>query len=93
MRQAEWEQVKHLAEYEGDTLLTEGFIHCSTHRQVAGVIERYFKPGEALVVLHIDTSKLLAPIKYEASTGGELFPHVYGVIPIVAVVRAEVWPG
>lgn len=93
MREADWETAKHKADYEGDTLHSEGFIHCSTRDQVAGVVNRYFQPGDSLVVLHIDEGKVVVPIKYEASTGGEFFPHVYGSIPMAAVTRVEPWQG
>jgi uncharacterized protein (DUF952 family) len=67
----------------------EGFIHCSTHEQVQGVLDRYFQNQTDLVLLHIDETKLTAVVKYEPSTIQELFPHVYGPINMDAIVRTE----
>jgi uncharacterized protein (DUF952 family) len=39
------------------------------------------------VLLHIDPARLQAPVRYENLEGGrELFPHVYGPVPVSAVV-------
>ncbi len=42
-------------DYTGDTLQTEGFIHCSTASQVLEVANQRFKGQSGLVVLLIDT--------------------------------------
>jgi uncharacterized protein (DUF952 family) len=40
-----------------------------------------------LILLHIDPTRLDAKVVYENLEGGEqLFPHVYGPIPVPAVV-------
>ncbi|MGC0337975.1 uncharacterized protein (DUF952 family) [Streptomyces sp. SLBN-8D4] len=45
-----------------------------------------------LVVLVIDPARLDVPLKYEApAPGAEEFPHVYGPIPVDAVVDVEPW--
>ena len=48
-----------------------------------------------LVVLVVDPDRLTAPVRFEAmEPGGEEFPHVYGPIPVDAVVDVEPWaPG
>ncbi len=83
---AQWRSAQRAGTYEGDTLGTEGFIHCSTMQQVAVVANRVFRGREGLVVLHIDESRLSAPVKYENLEGGEeLFPHIYGPLNAAAV--------
>ena len=73
--------------YTADSLETEGFIHCSTPAQVIWVANMRFRGRTDLVLLHIDPTRLDARIVYENLEGGEqLFPHVYGAIPISAVV-------
>lgn len=66
-----------------------GFVHCSTWAQIEGVA-RYVYPGElTLTLLVIDPSLVAADIRYENLDGGsELFPHIYGELPMAAVVRA-----
>jgi uncharacterized protein (DUF952 family) len=85
-----WQQALKQGFYQAPSLAAEGFIHLSTEAQVAGVLERYYKGQTNLLLLHVDESKLLAELKYElAPSVNELFPHVYGVINIDAVVKAE----
>jgi uncharacterized protein (DUF952 family) len=35
---------------------------------------------------------LTAPLKWEVSRGGGLFPHLYGALPVDAIRRAEKLP-
>lgn len=68
---------------------TEGFIHCSTHEQVPGVLQRYYAGVNDLILLHIDETKLSAELKFEEATNKELFPHVFGPINKNAIVKIE----
>ncbi|MGE0599534.1 MAG: DUF952 domain-containing protein [Dehalococcoidia bacterium] len=85
---AVWEAARASGTYRGDSLENEGFIHCSTAQQVAGVANAVFGGVEGLVVLHIDESRLASPVMYENLEGGEeFFPHVYGSINSEAVAQ------
>lgn len=76
--------------YTADSLETDGFIHCSEEQQVPWVLQRHFSGRTGLLLLHIDPSRLDAEVKYENLEGGtELFPHVYGPIPVSAVVEVS----
>jgi uncharacterized protein (DUF952 family) len=75
----------------GRTLADEGFIHCSRGDQWTGVRDRFYSDvAEALLLLQIDTDRLDVPVLDEAGEPGsaETFPHVYGPIPLDAVVKA-----
>lgn len=66
------------------------FIHCSTGRQVRAPWRALYAITIDLVMLLIDERALTAPLRYEAASPGEdEFPHVYGSIPVSAVVAAE----
>jgi uncharacterized protein (DUF952 family)/ribosomal protein S18 acetylase RimI-like enzyme len=66
------------------------FIHCSTGRQVRTPWRTLFAEATGLVLLLIDESAIDSPVRYEAPAPGEDgFPHVYGPIPVSAVVAAE----
>ncbi len=85
-----WEAARQQGFYEAASLALEGFIHCSKKEQVAGVLERYYKNQTDLLLLHIEESKLTAPLKYElAPSVNEEFPHVFGRINLDAVVDVE----
>jgi uncharacterized protein (DUF952 family) len=84
-----WEQVRNEPLYRHESLAAEGFIHCSYEAQIDGVIERYYADTDELVILTIDTDKLAARLVAEPSTGGEVYPHIYGPLNMAAVVNAE----
>lgn len=82
----DWDRQADQAEYEAESLHTEGFIHLSTEEQVAGVLERYYQHVPDLLLLHVDPNKLTHPLRYEAATNNEHFPHLYGALNKDAVV-------
>ncbi len=87
---AEWELALKEGFYVAPSLLAEGFIHLSKAHQVAGVLERYYSGQTGLILLTVDPSKLTVPLKYELAPAlHEWFPHVYGTIPVEAVVAVE----
>lgn len=89
-----WEQSLaegvHTGSTRGIELAQEGYIHCSTAAQWPGVVERFYHDTSELLLLHVDETKLDAPLVYEQlGDAPEPFPHVYGPIPITAVVEVE----
>ncbi|WP_326703559.1 DUF952 domain-containing protein [Streptomyces cyaneofuscatus] len=105
-----WEAARGTGTYEmstrGRTLQAEGFIHLSLPHQLPGVARMLYGDGSRdgseggagghdLVVLVVDPARLTAPVRYEAmKPGGEQFPHLYGPLPVEAVVevrRYEDW--
>jgi uncharacterized protein (DUF952 family) len=82
-----WDDALAKGAYTADSLATEGFIHCSEERQLAWVIQKHFPGRTGLLLLSIDPARLDAEVRYENLEGGtELFPHIYGAIPVSAVV-------
>ena len=85
-----WQKAVQQGFYEAESLAKEGFIHTSKVEQVAGVLERYYKNQSNLFLLHIDETKLSAPLKYElAPSVNEEFPHIYGTLNLDAVIKVE----
>ncbi len=83
----QWEAAKNLGTYRGDTLASEGFIHCSTLAQVIGSANRFFKDRTDLVILSIDVDLVKSEIRYEGAEENNLFPHIYGELNIDAVIQ------
>ena len=77
----------------GVTLEQEGFIHCSTRDQIEATANRFYGDVSQLVVLTIDQAAVPSPIRFEPPFPGstELFPHIYGPLPISAVTTATFW--
>ncbi|GAA0370995.1 DUF952 domain-containing protein [Microbispora corallina] len=89
----DWAEAVRAGEYRvstlGRTLEEEGFIHASADlEQAFGVARRFYRDvAEPLVLLHIDVDRLGAPVRFEVPDGmSEAFPHIYGPIPVAAVV-------
>lgn len=69
--------------------LTDGFIHLSSRIQVVETVRRYFAGQAELLLLTIDAGQLGDTLRWEPSRNDDLFPHVYGVIPLTAVTSVD----
>jgi uncharacterized protein (DUF952 family) len=77
-------------EYRPARFADEGFSHGSYLRQVTAVANRLFRGRADLVLLEIDPARLTCRIVDENLEGGaELYPHIYGPLPMSAVVRVD----
>ncbi len=66
--------------------LADGYIHLSTADQLQGTLDKHFAGQVGLVIAEIDLAVVSDMLKWEVSRGGALFPHVYGVLTMAAVV-------
>ncbi len=60
--------------------LKDGYIHFSTSKQVPETARLHFHGVENLMLLAVPHEKLGTELKWEASRGGQLFPHLYAVL-------------
>jgi uncharacterized protein (DUF952 family) len=86
-RRDAWQRAQTLGVYRGDTLDTQGFIHCSHPGQVAEVANNRFQGQADLLLLCIDESRLGSELRVEEGESGQLFPHIYGPLNLDAVVQ------
>ena len=70
----------------------DGFIHFSTADQAAETAAKHFAGQRDLVLVAVDAARLGPALKYETSRGGALFPHLYGPMPLSAVVWTKPLP-
>lgn len=76
--------------YSPTSLAVEGFVHCSSRNQLPRVAVTVFAGREDLILLEIDPGRLSAEVVWEDLYDlDEDFPHVYGPIPLRAVVRSS----
>lgn len=82
-------------EYAPASLAEQGFVHCSYPWQLVEVANRRYAGRERLQVLVIDEGRLPVEVRVEGVEDTvERFPHVYGAVPVVAVVAVAEWrPG
>jgi uncharacterized protein (DUF952 family) len=86
-------EAKRIGEYSPAGFHREGFIHCSYTHQVTATANRIFRGKQNLVLLEIDPSRLSCRVIEENLEGGtELFPHIYGKLPMSAVARIFAFP-
>ncbi|MDS9466007.1 DUF952 domain-containing protein [Paracoccus sp. MBLB3053] len=85
-RAPEYEQLLRDGESAGSPVdLADGYIHLSTASQLAGTLTKHFAGETGLRLLAVET-ELLAPLKWEPSRGGDLFPHLYRVLRVADIV-------
>ncbi len=82
---AAWEAALAAGVYRAASLASEGFIHCSRQDQVLATANRFYAVASDLVLLWIDPARLNAEVRWEPADG-DVFPHVYGVIDLNAVL-------
>jgi uncharacterized protein (DUF952 family) len=70
----------------------DGYIHFSTAAQVRETAARHFAGAGDLMLVAADAEALAGDLKWEVSRGGDLFPHLYGHLPLAAVIWAEPLP-
>lgn len=63
----------------------DGYMHFSTASQLPETLRLHFAGQDDLVLLAVRTAELGDALKWEASRGGDLFPHLYAVLPLSAV--------
>lgn len=66
--------------------LADGYIHLSTRDQLQGTLDKHFAGQSGLVIAEVDLAQLGETVKWEVSRGDALFPHIYGSLPMAAVL-------
>jgi len=86
-RRPEWNALRAAGSTLGAPVdLTDGYVHFSTAAQVAETAARYFAAESDLVLVACDADRLGPALKWEASRGGALFPHLYRPLTLADVV-------
>ena len=83
----EWDAARARDSYRPARYEADGFIHCSRLEQVERVARARYRPTPDLLVLAIDAAGL--DVRDEVGDPGsdEVFPPVYGELPVSAVVE------
>ena len=88
----DWERAEAAGRFEGAAVdLADGFIHFSTAEQAAETAARHFAGEADLLLVAVETDRI-GDLRWEPSRGGDLFPHLYGPLPMDAVVWARPMP-
>jgi uncharacterized protein (DUF952 family) len=88
-----WEEAQRDGVFKGAAVdLRDGFIHFSTASQVRETAARHFAGILGLVLIAVDAEALADALRWERSRGGDLFPHLYGALPLAAVLWMQPLP-
>jgi len=91
--EADWAAAKTAGAFTGTAHdLRDGFIHFSTAKQAAETAAKHYTAKADLLLLYVRAEELTAPLKWETSRNDDLFPHLYGPLPVSAVYRVEPLP-
>ncbi|WP_337187389.1 DUF952 domain-containing protein [Phenylobacterium sp.] len=90
---AEWAAAQAAGRFTGSAVdRQDGYIHFSTAAQAQETARRHFAGQADLVVLEVEAEDLGADLRWEASRGGDLFPHLYGALAAARVLAVHEAP-
>ncbi|WP_136659847.1 DUF952 domain-containing protein [Nitratireductor sp. XY-223] len=88
-----WRQALEADRFDGAAIdIQDGYIHFSTAAQVAETAALHFAGQDDLLLVAVDGADLGEALKFEPSRGGDLFPHLYGPLPVGLVQWALPMP-
>lgn len=93
LTRGEWAAAEAAGRFAGSAVdRADGYIHFSTAAQAGETARRHFSGQTELIVLEVEGDDLDAPLQWEPSRGGELFPHLYGALPVENVLAVHEAP-
>jgi uncharacterized protein (DUF952 family) len=88
-----WDAAKDAGTFTGAPIdIQDGYIHFSAAHQVRETAAKHFTHQPDLLLIAIDSDALGDALKWEASRGGDLFPHLYALLTMTAVVAEYPMP-
>jgi uncharacterized protein (DUF952 family) len=88
-----WQEAERHGSFDGAPVdAHDGYIHLSAADQVAQTAALHFTGQEGLVLVAVTADSLGDALRWEPSRGGALFPHLYGALPLDAVLWVKPLP-
>ncbi|MGY1808450.1 GNAT family N-acetyltransferase [Blastococcus sp. SYSU D00669] len=92
---ADWRAALAAGAVRPASLAAQGFVHLSSPEQVHLPAERLFPGRRDLALLVVDPARLADAVRWEPGVHGDpaamRFPHLYGPLPVGAVVAVAPW--
>ena len=83
-----WQAAEKAGRFDGASIdLADGYIHFSSGEQARETAARHFAGVDDLLLITVDAEALGDKLRWEPSRGGALFPHLYGSLPVSAVLH------
>ena len=88
-----WLEAMATGSFVGSPLdIADGFIHFSTAAQLHETARKHFAGVPDLLMVAVAADGLGDAIKWEPSRGGDLFPHLYGPLPVTLAAWVKPMP-
>lgn len=82
-----WQPARVAGVFKGAPIdLKDGYIHFSTAAQAVETARLHFSGQSDLLLVAVDATLFGDALKWEASRGGDLFPHLYADLSLDAVL-------
>jgi uncharacterized protein (DUF952 family) len=86
----EWHRAESTGVFSGAGLdLEDGYIHLCSAAQAADVLDVHFADQDDLLLVVLDPDRTTGTLKWEISRDGKAFPHLYGNLPMTAVIEVH----
>ena len=87
-RENEWTEFERSRIFTGSADdLRDGYVHFSSRTQLARTIATYFSDVDVIIIASVSTDEFIVDLKWEPSTGGKLYPHLYAPLPYSALKK------
>ncbi len=84
---AAWERARAAGIYQPESLVREGFIHCSRPEQVVATANRFYRGQRDLLLLIIECDRVTAEVRDDfVAAENQTFPHIWGPLDLDAIV-------
>jgi uncharacterized protein (DUF952 family) len=88
-----WQEARSAGVFRGAPIdLKDGYIHFSTGAQAVETARLHFAGQTDLLLVAVDATVFGDALKWEASRGGDLFPHLFADLPLDAVRWEKLLP-
>lgn len=85
----EWEEFQRDQIFNGSQVdVADGYIHLSTAEQLEETLEKHYTGQSNLTIATVNLTVVGDDLRWETSRGGQLFPHVYGHLPMQAITAS-----
>ena len=90
LSRADWRRTLAEGAYDGSPVdHADGYIHLSAADQLAGTAAKHYAGQSDLMLIEVDLDALGETLIWEPSRDGDLFPHIYGPLPVAATRGAR----
>jgi uncharacterized protein (DUF952 family) len=88
-----WSESVDTGSFTGSPIdIADGFIHFSTAAQLHETARKHFSGVPDLLLVAVSASALGDALKWELSRGDDVFPHLYGSLPVNLAIWVKPLP-